>query len=88
MRIPIDQIFPGLARQMIFHALHRDAILHRTNQRAEITAHAFFFIHARHARARSRLIRRLRSSLGIGVIEIRARLAASIVGGVACAPFK
>ena len=44
MRIPIDQIFPGLARQIVFHALHGDAILDRTNQRAEIATYALVLI--------------------------------------------
>src|ERR1700689_2828193 len=52
IRIPIDQIFPSLARQVIFHALHRYTILHRTNQRTEIAAHAFFLIHARNTGVR------------------------------------
>src|SRR3984885_1200737 len=65
MRIPIDQIFPSLARQVIFYALHRDAILHRTNQRAEITPYAFILIHARDSR-RSALWRDAAVQLGNG----------------------
>src|SRR5580658_147668 len=53
MRVPIHQIFPGLRRQMIFHALHRDAVLYWTNQRAEIAAHAFVLVDTRHARLRA-----------------------------------
>src|SRR6202167_5706164 len=47
IRIPIDQIFPSLARQVIFHALHRNAILDWADQRTEIAAHTFLLIHAR-----------------------------------------
>src|SRR5271166_1413235 len=58
MRSPINQIFPGLARQMIFHAFHRDAAIYRTNQRTQIAAHALVFIHAGSAR----MLRRRRNA--------------------------
>jgi hypothetical protein len=52
MRSPIDQIFPGLARQVIFDALHGDAAIHRTNQRTEIAADTLVLIDARNASQR------------------------------------
>ena len=86
MRIRIHQIFPSDARQVRFHALHRDAILHRTNQPAKIATHALVLVDSWDARMSGRWYD-TRSSFGMGVTVILARLAASTSGGVACAPF-
>src|SRR5258705_8826709 len=42
-------LFPAFERQSIVDALHRDAVLHRTNQRTEIAADTMMFIDARDA---------------------------------------
>src|SRR6478735_2526814 len=53
---------PGLVRLSGIDLLHRDAILHRANQPAEIAAHAFLLIHPRdavrrcHSRSELRLV--------------------------------
>src|ERR1051326_265182 len=41
---------PGLGGAARIHLLHGDALLHRADQPAEITADALLFVHTRHAR--------------------------------------
>src|SRR5690242_12967997 len=51
---------PGLSRLSSLDLLHRDAVLHRAHQPAQIAAHALLFIYPRDAMRRRRAGRELR----------------------------
>src|ERR1051326_2696678 len=50
---------PRFPRPARLDLLHRDAVLYRAHQPAEITSHAFILVDSRNARCRSRSIRKL-----------------------------
>jgi hypothetical protein len=53
-------LFPAFERQSIVDALHRDAVLHRTHQPAEIASHALVLVDAGDPRRRRAPVRSLR----------------------------
>ncbi len=76
------------AGKPVLNSHHRDALIHRTNKRTEIAAHALGLIHARNAaerrRIRSQITAAARSLRVTGVSAIDARLCVSRVAGIGC----